>query len=55
MTLLKRSEAAKRARICTRTLDTLVAQGRGPRLTRVGCKIFVTESHLNEWLASLAD
>ena len=53
--LLTRGEAAKRARICVRTLHTRVKDETGPRVTRIGGKVFIREDHLNEWLDSLSD
>jgi hypothetical protein len=55
MDLLNLTEAAKASRICKRTLTGLIADGQGPRLTRIGHKIFVSAPHLAEWHAAMAD
>jgi hypothetical protein len=55
MELLNLTEAAKASRICRRTLQNLIDAGRGPRLTRIGHKIFVAAPHLAEWHTAMAD
>jgi hypothetical protein len=53
--LLTKREAAGRARVCQRSLEKLIAQGRGPVITRVGGKILITGDHLDAWIRSLSD
>ena len=53
--LLTRSEAAERARISTKTFDAMCSEGVGPRLTRIGGKIFVTTANFDAWLESMTD
>ena len=53
--LLTKPEAAAAARICVRSLEKLLAAGRGPTTTRLGGKILIGRDHLNLWLESLAD
>jgi len=50
MRLLTRAEAAKRARVCVRTLDTILARPNAPRVTRIGRRILIHESSLAEWV-----
>jgi hypothetical protein len=52
MIMLTRKEAAKRARICLRTLDCVLGRPNSPRVTRIGRRILIPEASLNEWLIS---
>ena len=53
--LLTRIEAAKRSRISVGTLDSILKGGNGPKVTRVGKKIFIREDHLSQWIDSLSN
>jgi hypothetical protein len=53
--LLTKSEAGIRARICQRSLEKLIATGRGPTLTKIGGKVLIRGDHLDAWIRSLAD
>lgn len=53
--LLTRTEAAERARISSKTFDQMCGKGEGPRLTRIGGKIFVTVENFEMWILSLTD
>lgn len=54
--LLDRFEAAKRSGISTRSLDRMIAEGRGPRVTRMGLRrVLIAEADLRIWLERLAE
>ena len=50
MDLLTIDECAARLRISVRTLQRLIADGRGPVLTRIGGKVFVRVDQLTGWI-----
>ena len=52
MVLLTRIEAAKRARVCLRTLDNILERRNGPKVTRIGGRVLIPEASLNEWLTA---
>lgn len=52
--LMDKAQAAAAAHICTRNLDNLITQGRGPRVTRIGKRVLFAESDVDTWLKSLA-
>lgn len=52
--LLTLDETAKRARISMRTLLKLVADGRGPVITKLGARTFVRADHFAQWIQSNA-
>jgi hypothetical protein len=53
MKLLNHREAALLARVSQHTLARLVAEGRGPAMTRIGRKKLYAENDFNDWLQSL--
>jgi hypothetical protein len=53
--LLNKTEASDRVRCCVRSLDKLLAAGRGPPVTKIGGKILIREDHLDDWVRSLSD
>ena len=50
MDLLSVDEAAARVRISVRTLQRLIADGRGPALTRIGGRRFIGAEQLGRWV-----
>ena len=50
MELLTLDEAARKLRVCGRTLSRLAARGEGPALTRIGRRVFVRADHLAAWI-----
>ena len=50
MILLTRKEAAKRARVCLRTFDTILDRPNGPAVTQIGRRRLIPETSLNAWL-----
>ncbi|WP_428377748.1 helix-turn-helix transcriptional regulator [Lichenicoccus sp.] len=48
--LLTLDETAERARISMRTLLKLVAEGRGPVITKLGARTFVRADHFAQWI-----
>ena len=48
--LLTLDETAERARISMRTLLKLVADGRGPVITKLGARTFVRADHFAQWI-----
>lgn len=54
--LLDRAEAAQRAGISTRSLDRMIAEGRGPRVTRMGLRrVLIAERDLTAWIENAAE
>jgi predicted DNA-binding transcriptional regulator AlpA len=53
MKLLTIDEAARKNRICRRTLEHHINQGTGPRIIRIGRRKFISEEDNAAWLESL--
>ena len=51
--LFTRQEAANRARVSLVTLNKLIRDGRGPNLTTIGGKSFVSGPELAAWISAL--
>lgn len=50
--LLSLDEVSRMARVTPRTMRRFVAAETGPRVTRIGGRIFVQEAHFKRWIAA---
>ncbi|MFT8945550.1 MAG: helix-turn-helix domain-containing protein [Acetobacter aceti] len=48
--LLSINEAADQARVTSRTMRRYIAENIGPRVTRVGGRVFIQEQHFRNWI-----